>query len=165
VPLIPVFDLEAILRRLADHRVDFIVVGGVASVIEGAPINTFDLDVVHSREPGNVGRLMAALESLEASYRTRAERRLKPDRSHLESPGHQLLITKWGPLDVLGSIGRSRGYVDLLPHAIETEVGEDLRVRVLDLETLIAVKEEVGGEKDLAMLPVLRRTLEEKRRR
>ncbi len=36
---------------------------------------------------------------------------------------------------------------------------------VLDLETLIAVKEEVGGEKDRAMLPVLRRTLEESRRR
>jgi hypothetical protein len=36
-------------------------------------------------------------------------------------------------------------------------------VRVLDLETLIAVKEEVGGEKDIAMLPVLRRTLEESR--
>jgi hypothetical protein len=36
---------------------------------------------------------------------------------------------------------------------------------VLDLETLIAVKEELGGEKDLAMLPILRRTLEESRRR
>jgi hypothetical protein len=34
-----------------------------------------------------------------------------------------------------------------------------------DLETLIAVKEEVGGDKDLTMLPVLRRTLEESRRR
>lgn len=34
-----------------------------------------------------------------------------------------------------------------------------------DLETLIAVKEELGNEKDLAALPVLRRTLEESRRR
>ena len=32
-----------------------------------------------------------------------------------------------------------------------------------DLETLIAVKEELGNEKDLAALPVLRRTLEESR--
>jgi hypothetical protein len=44
------------------------------------------------------------------------------------------------------------------------ELGKELRVRVLDLETLITVKEEVGGEKDIAMLPVLRRTLEESRR-
>ena len=33
-----------------------------------------------------------------------------------------------------------------------------------DLETLIAVKEELGSEKDRAMLPILRRTLEESRR-
>jgi hypothetical protein len=38
-------------------------------------------------------------------------------------------------------------------------------VLVLDLETLIAVKEEVVGERDLAVLPIMRRTLEEKRRR
>jgi hypothetical protein len=36
---------------------------------------------------------------------------------------------------------------------------------VFDLETLIAVKEEVGSEKDRAVVPILRRTLEESRRR
>jgi len=131
-------------------------------VLEGVPVHTFDLDVVHSREPGNIGRLLAALESLEAAYRARPE--LRPDVSHLASPGHQLLMTRFGPLDVLGMIGRSRTYDDLLPHTHELEVGEGLRVRVLNLETLIAVKEEVAGERDLAMLPIMRRTLEEKRR-
>jgi len=132
-------------------------------VLEGVPVHTFDLDVVHSREPGNIGRLLAALESLEAAYRARPE--LRPDVSHLASPGHQLLMTRFGPLDILGMIGRSRNYADLLPHAHELEVADGLRVRVLDLETLIAVKEEVAGERDLAVLPIMRRTLEEKRRR
>jgi hypothetical protein len=36
---------------------------------------------------------------------------------------------------------------------------------VFDLQTLIAIKEESGSEKDRAILPVLRRTLEESRRR
>jgi hypothetical protein len=139
------------------------VVGGVAAVLEGVPVNTFDLDVVHSREPDNIGRLLRALDSLDATYRTRPE--LKPDESHLASPGLQLLTTRFGPLDILGAIGRSRSYDDLLPHTLELEVGEGLRVRVLNLETLIAVKEEVGGERDLAVLPIMRRTLEEKRRR
>lgn len=40
-------------------------------------------------------------------------------------------MTRYGPLDVLGSIGRSRSYDDLLPHSDELEVGEGLRVRVL----------------------------------
>jgi hypothetical protein len=36
---------------------------------------------------------------------------------------------------------------------------EDMNVRVLDLEELIAVKERAGREKDLAVLPLLRATL------
>jgi hypothetical protein len=91
-------------------------------------------------------------------------RRLKPGASHLGSPGHHNLITSCGPLDVLGTIGRGLGYEDLLPHTIEMEAGAGVRVRVLDLATIIALKEELAGEKDLAVLPVLRRTLEQKRR-
>jgi predicted nucleotidyltransferase len=157
--------VAAILQEFRDHGVDFILVGGIAAVLEGVDVNTFDLDVVHSRNPDNIARLLAALESLNATYRTRPELALKPDVSHLASPGHQLLMTRFGPLDVLGMIGHSRCYDDLLPHTHELEVGDGLRVRVLDLETLIAVKEEVGGERDLAVLPIMRRTLEEKRRR
>jgi len=157
-------DFARILIELRRHAVDFIVVGGVAAVLEGVPVNTFDLDVVHSREPGNIDRLLTALETLDATYRMSPEQRLRPAASHLASPGHQLLITRFGPLDVLGSIGRSRGYDELLPHTREVEVAEGLRVQVLNLETLIAVKEEVAGERDLAVLPIMRRTLEEKRR-
>ena len=165
MPEIPEFDFESILRTLADHGVDFIVVGGIAAALEGVLGNTVDVDVVHSREPDNIGRLLAALDSLDASYRTHAAKRLKPGVSHLAAPGHQLLTTRFGPLDILGTIGKSRGYEDLLPLSHEVELDEGLRVRVLNLETLIAVKEEVAGERDLAVLPIMRRTLEERRRR
>jgi len=87
-----------------------------------------------------------------------------PRVSHLAAGGHNLLITRFGPLDVLGSIGNGRTFLDLAPHSTATDLGDGLIVRVLDLETLIAVKEEVGGEKERAVLPVLRRTLEESRR-
>ncbi|HUI57829.1 MAG TPA: hypothetical protein VLY04_22785 [Bryobacteraceae bacterium] len=43
-------------------------------------------------------------------------------------------------------------------------MGGDLRVRVLRLATLIVVKEEEGGGKDLTTLPILRRILEESRK-
>jgi hypothetical protein len=44
-------------------------------------------------------------------------------------------------------------------------VAESLRIRVLDLEVIIALKEEFAGEKDLAVLPILRQTLRESRRK
>jgi len=164
VPEIPRSKIGAILAELCRCQVDFIVVGGVAAVLEGVPVNTFDLDVVHSRKPDNVDRLLTALDFLEAVYRMRAELLLRPDASHLQSAGHQLLKTRFGPLDVLGEIGRSRGYDELLPHIEDMELSAGLHVRVLNLETLIAVKEEIAGAKDLAVLPVMRRTLEEKQR-
>ena len=43
-------------------------------------------------------------------------------------------------------------------------VDDNLTVRVLDLATLIEIKEYLGIEKDRAVLPILRRTLEERNR-
>jgi len=153
-------DFLAILRILSNHEVKFIIVGGVGAVLQGAPITTFDLDLVHSRDPTNVGRLIDALKDLEAYYRTHPHLRRAPDKTHLASPGHQLLMTRHGPLDILGAIGTGRSYEELSHHTIELEVSPELRIRVLDLATIIQIKEELGGEKDLAVLPVLRRTLE-----
>jgi precorrin-2 methylase len=61
----PIVDYLAILKTLRSHGVDFVVVGGVCAVLHGAPLATFDLHVVHSREPRNLARLMAALEEKE----------------------------------------------------------------------------------------------------
>lgn len=156
-------DFVRILQILTRHEVEFIVVGGIAAAAQGATILTFDLDIVHSRKPENIGRLLAALDALEARYRTPGAGHLKPTRSHLESEGHQLLMTSAGPLDFLGVIGSGRGYEELLPRAVEMSVG-GVMVRVLGLEAVIETKEETGRDKDKAMLPLLRRTLEEKRK-
>jgi predicted nucleotidyltransferase len=160
---IPTTDFPALLRTLLAHQIDFIVVGGVAAVLQGAPITTFDLDLVHSRKADNIVRLLSILQDLDAYYRGRGEQRLRPTSTHLESPGHQLLMTRFGALDLLGTIGTALSYDDLLPYAIELEA-EGMRFKVLDLERIIEVKEQLGQEKDLSMLPLLRQTLREKRR-
>jgi hypothetical protein len=139
--------LVATLRALYDGHVDFILVGGLAAVLNGAPIDTFDIDVVHSRDAANIDRLLPVLEALDAVFRMQPERR------------------RYGPLDLLGTIGRDLGYQDLIPHSIELAISQELSIRVLDLETIIAIKEELAGEKDRAVLPILRRALEEKRKR
>jgi len=158
----PIVDYLAILKTLRSHGVDFVVVGGVCAVLHGAPLATFDLDVVHSREPHNLARLMAALEELHVYYRIPGRRDKKPGPSHLASAGHQLLMTLFGPLDLLGTIGQGHDYGQLLHETVEVEIGGGLKVRVLSLERLVKTKEETGQEKDKAVLPVLRRLLEER---
>jgi hypothetical protein len=153
-----------VLRTLSIHKVDFVVVGGISAVLNGAPVNTFDLDIVHSRDPENIARLLKGLEELDAEYRYTGGRKLKPAESHLASKGHQLLITRFGPVDVLGTIGNNLSYEDLLPHTTEMFVTDVLKSRILNLETLIEIKEGLATEKDRAALPILRRTLEERRK-
>lgn len=155
-------DFEAILTALAEAEVEFIVVGGVCAVLHGAPISTFDLDLVYSRAGENLSRLERVLRDHKASYREKPE--MRPDASLLDGPGHHLLMTKYGPLDLLGSTVGGQGYAELLPHTEQVDLGGGTRVRILDLPTLIRVKEELGRDRDRAVLPILRRTLEERRR-
>jgi hypothetical protein len=155
----PVRFLE-LLRALVNGRVDFVVVGGVAAVLEGAPVSTFDLDVVYSPEGANVARLVEVLATLDAVYVDPAGRRLSPTEERLRRGGQHLLRTRFGRLDVLGSIGDGLGFADLVPDSRRRSI-QGLAVSVLRLEAVIASKEATGRAKDLAVLPMLRNTLAE----
>ena len=157
-------DFFAILETLHQHKIAFILVGGLAANLQGVAANTFDVDVVHARDGANIERLLAALQSMDAIFRIQPERRFRPDATHLSGRGHLNLLTRFGHLDVLCAIGGGRTYEDLLPHTEDMDLGGGVMARVLDLETQIAVKEEVGSAKDRAVLPLLRATLEEKKR-
>jgi hypothetical protein len=153
-----------ILRLLAEGDVDFIVVGMTAGILQGVPVTTFDLDVVHSRRPENVIRMLGVLARLDAVYR-HDPRKLRPQESHLLGPGHQLLTTNLGDLDCLGEIAGGLGYDELLPRSVTMKLAGGTTIRVLDLPALIETKQRAGRPKDLATLPLLRATLDELKRR
>jgi hypothetical protein len=153
-----------ILSLLVDHEVEFIVVGMTAAVLHGAPVTTIDLDIVHRRTADNVSRLLRALAELDATYR-HDPRRLRPTESHLVSAGHQLLTTRLGDLDCLGTIDDGRGYDDLFGMTVELKLEDGKTIRVLSLPALIDAKQRSGRPKDVAVLPVLRATLDETNRR
>lgn len=150
------FDMLAVLDR---HEVDFIVVGGIAAILHGAPIMTVDLDVLYEVTSDNVTRLLGALGELKARYRDPAGRELEPDTTKLTTLRMSLLRTDLGPLDVLATIGQAKTYADLLGRSNEIEI-EGLRLKVLDLEAIIESKEHADRPKDRATLPFLRELLE-----
>ena len=71
-------------------------------------------------------------------------------------------MTRAGPLDVLGTVGNGHSYDALLGQTEHLEAQDGLTVRVLNLEGLIRLKEEVGREKDKLVLPILRALLRER---
>lgn len=151
-----------VLHTLVRHGVDFVIVGGVCGVLHGAPITTFDLDLVHARTDANVTRLLAALEELGARYRDPAGRVILPTAGPLQSAGHQLLLTDAGPLDLLGELSTGGDYADLLPQTTTVALSDSVSVRMLTLEALIETKEALARDKDRAALAVLRNTLRER---
>lgn len=68
-------------------------------------------------------------------------------------------------LDCLGTIDDGKSYEDLLPETIAMSLAGGASIRVLRLAALIATKERAGRPKDVAALPVLRATLEERKKR
>ncbi len=97
-----------ILTLLTRHEVEFIVVGGVAAILEGAPVSTFDLDVVYRRSDENNARLAAALHEINARYKDLAGRYIVPDEGKLATIDVNLLKTDLGDLDVLMSSALAR---------------------------------------------------------
>jgi predicted nucleotidyltransferase len=153
------FDLEAMLRAL--REVDFILVGGVAAAVQGAPVVTQDVDILYRIEPSNLARLEAALWALDAVARDHP-RGLRFGISHLQTKGHELTLTRAGPLDVLGSINEEQLlFEDLLPHSDLMDF-DGLEIRVLRLAKLVELKRILGRPKDLAVMPLLEATLRER---
>jgi hypothetical protein len=155
-------DLPALLAILCDAGVEFIVVGGAAAVLQGVPVTTQDLDIVHRRTPENVARLLEVLLQIDATMRDDFARRgLRPTAEMLAGRGQLNISTTLGPIDPLCELDAGQGYDELLAHS-ESLVDEGRQLRVLDLPTLIRVKTKAGRPKDRVMLPVLIATLQER---
>jgi hypothetical protein len=146
-----------ILERLEQHGVAYVVVGGVAAVLQGAPVTTFDIDALVKVDADNADRLLAALAALQARYREH-DTEVRPTREDILTGGHLLLMTNSGPLDVLGFIGQGKRYEDVAD-AIATIDVDGLPVRVLSLEALIEDKRALGRDKDQAALRLLESVL------
>ncbi len=107
-----------ILEVLNLHQVEYIVVDGVAAVIHGAPTTTFDLGTLIRVNEANAKRLVRALSQLEARFREHSKT-IYPTINDILAGGHLLLMTRAGPLDVLGFIGEQQRYEDLLGASAE----------------------------------------------
>lgn len=155
-------DFEGLLRALSGSQVDFILVGGVAATIHGSARATYDIDVVYSRSPQNLERLVAALAPLRPSLRGAPPGLpFRLDAATLSRGLNFTLSTSSGPIDLLGEITGGGGYDALLVDTVlVTLFGHPCRC--LTLDRLIEVKRAAGRPKDLEALAELEVLREER---
>jgi len=152
--------LEDMVARLAQAQVEFIIVGGVSAILQGAPIITSDLDICYRRTPANISRLVSALASLHPRPRgLPLDLPFFFDERSIQLGSNFTLEIGDESLDLLGEMSAIGGYDEIVDQSEEKMVGE-FPVKVLPLSLLIATKQAAGRPKDLAMIPELKATLE-----
>lgn len=147
-------DLEAhpLLRALVVHRVDFVLIGGMAGIARGSSYPTFDLDVAYSRDEANLGRLAKALAEIGVTLRgAPADLPFVADARALSAGANFTFDTEFGMFDILGDVAGVASYETLLRGATVLEV-EGFAIRVASLGHLIAMKRSANRPKDWNML-------------
>ncbi len=154
----PPLDEGRILHALAHHRVDYVLIGGLAARAHGAARRTGDVDICVSDERPNLVRLVGALTELDAAFRDDGFDALPPltvenlRRMHV---GHWR--TNAGDVDVLFSIDGNPArvcYGDLRKCAKVFQIA-GCEVFVASLHHMVASKRIAGRAHDLQALPEL----------
>jgi hypothetical protein len=130
-------DFAALLQRLVERQIDFLVVGGVACALNGFVRATEDVDILVDTSPANLKRLLAALADWGEGY----ARELSPADFAVE-PGAVRLVEDF-PLDMF-TVLEERTYRDWLPESRVSAAG----IRFLGPQALIATKLHTQREKD-----------------
>jgi len=152
------FDPIGALRILSDEGVRFVVIGGYAGGLLGAPLITNDLDICYDRSKDNLVRLAAALVRMNAKLRVANVDEELPfilDARTLAAGDSFTFTTDLGSLDVLGTPSGTAGYPDLAARAQLQPVSGDLSVPVVVLGDLMRMKRASGRIKDRLQLEVL----------
>jgi predicted nucleotidyltransferase len=145
-------DAAAIVRRLIEQRVEFVVVGGLAMIAHGSAYLTKDLDVCYKRTPENLAALVAALTPLNPYLRGAPPGLpFQVDVPTLLAGLNFTFITDHGDLDLLGEVSGVGTYSQVLAQSSE-ELMFGMKVHVLSIDGLIAAKKAAGRNKDQSHL-------------
>jgi predicted nucleotidyltransferase len=154
-------DLERLFTALAENKVEYVLIGGLAAVLHGSPFPTEDADITPRRSPDNLTNLVAALKELRARIRTDQVPEGLPfsfDSTSLAAANVWNLTTDAGDLDISFTPDGTDGYLDLMREATEVPLA-GVRVWVSSLSDVVRSKQAANRPKDQRVLPALRKLL------
>lgn len=147
--------IEASLAALLDHKVQFVVIGGVAMFAQGSPHLTQDLDICYERSRENLGRVVEALGPYHPQLRgAPAGLPFSFDVETVHRGLNFTLSTDLGDIDLLGEVAGLGFYPAVRAASVRLNLfGQDYNV--LSLEGLIQAKKAAGRPRDLEAVPEL----------
>ena len=151
-------DPERLIKVLAKHRVDFVLIGALAARLHGFPRLTADADITPARDRDNLSRLAAALRELNARVFTEAV----PEGLEFDCSAQTVsraetwnLVTAAGRLDLAFTPSGTTGYEDLIKGALRFEV-YGVELLAASLEDIIRSKEAADRPQDRQDVLVMR---------
>jgi hypothetical protein len=152
-------DLREVFRVLAEHDVDYLVIGGVAAQVHGRRRTTKDLDVTPAPDSENLKRLAAALEALDAHPVERGPSAPAPTAAQLAvapivPPLGTRLGTRHGELHILNEVPGATDYAAMRARALTTDL-DGIAVLIVSVDDLIRMKRAAGRPGDLADIEAL----------
>jgi predicted nucleotidyltransferase len=151
----PDFNPRAILRKLVEAGVDFVVIGGIAVIASGYVRTTRDLDIAFAGDTSNLEALGGVLTRLNSKLREVADTvPFVADARTLAGIQLLTLETDLGWLDVHRTVSGVDGYERLRERARRVLIS-GVPVLISDVEDLIAMKRAAGRPQDLTDIEAL----------
>jgi hypothetical protein len=159
---------QAIVEALERHAVRYVVIGGAGAQALGWSEPTDDIDLTPERSEGNLARLAAALEEIEAGFRVDPDRYpdgFRPpdgiDARTFQSQVSVSFTTRHGDCDVVLIPDGTAGYEEISKTAtLKTLPGTRILVPVASAEMILHSKATADRPKDRATLDRMRRALQ-----
>jgi predicted nucleotidyltransferase len=141
-------DFRAVLQRLTDNGVRFVLIGGLAMVAHGSAHITRDIDVGYARDLQNLAALVQALEPLRPRLRDfPPELPFVWDIATIRASANQTFETSVGDVDLLGDIPGIDSFEGLWNRAVDTELF-GIPIKVASIDDLVAMKQAADRTKD-----------------
>lgn len=147
-------DPERIFAALDAHKVEYVVVGGIAVQAHGHVRMTNDVDLMPSPAPENLERLAAALIELDAHVLNPGGESLRIEPQMLPRATLWQFATRHGDIDVLHDASGADAFAKLRRRALVIALG-DRSVPIASRDDLIRMKRASGRPVDISDIAAL----------
>jgi predicted nucleotidyltransferase len=146
--------LVEISEQLARVRLEAVLIGNAAAALQGAPVTTVDFDFMFRRTPRNMQKIRAVADGLGATI-------LRP--YYPAADLYRVLRDDGLQIDFMAAVHGVRSFEALRSRAEAIDLG-GASILVASLPDIIRSKRAAHRPRDVAVLDVLEKALEEKKR-